>query len=248
MANRTINAHYDEANAILKMFVEYVDNNDLIFSYINSIAVDDFDEGQEVKEVLSSYGRAILNTGSNDEEEIVYTYKMLKYIVENGIPVTGIGMAYGDSNKYQDMVKGFGVRVVLPFVYHIESYLTDIAIDMGFDEETKYMITNHGGQVNIAKGQATINATQNNGINFEELDRLVVNIKTLLTTEIALIEREIINDTVEVLQTELRKENPKKGFIKTAISGLEGILPKIPEAVKLTTAIISLIQLAKTAF
>lgn len=167
---------------------------------------------KEVDEVLSSYGRVIFSTGSCAEEEIVYTYRILKYMVEQKVSITSIGMSYGHSTKFQDMVKGFGERVVLPFVNHIESYLTDIAIDMGFDEETKYMISINGGQVNIAKDHATINATQNNSINTDELDKLVQSIKSLLTDEIAPEEQEIINDNIEVLQEELKKKRIlKKG-------------------------------------
>lgn len=244
IANRTINAHYQEAEAILKMFIDYIDDNHLIYSYIDSIFVDDFDVANEVKEVLSSDGRSIFSTGSNAEEEIVYTYKILKYMVEQKVSVISVGMSYGHSNKYQDMVKGFGERVVLPFVNHIEAYLTDIAIDMGFDEETKYMISVHGGQVNIAKDQATINATQYNGINAKELDKLVQSIKTLMTDEISPEERQIINDNIEVLQEELKKENPKKGFVRTAIRSLQGVFPKIAGSVELTGAITSIIQFA----
>ncbi|MBZ9622972.1 hypothetical protein G9F71_008900 [Clostridium sp. FP2] len=244
IANRTINAHFEEANSILKMFIEYIDNNNLISSYINSIIVDDFDVAKEVSEVLSSYGRAIFNTGSCAEEEIVYTYRILKYMVEQKVRVTSVGMSYSHSNKYQDMVKGFGERVILAFVNHIESYLTEISIDMGYDEEEKYMITINGGQVNIAKDQSTINATQNNGVNPDELDKLVQIIKTMLVDGIEPEEREIINDNIEVIQEELKKDIPKKGFIKTAISGLQGVYPKISGAVQLTAAITNIIRFA----
>ena len=244
ISNRIINAHYEEADSILKMFLDYIDNNSLIFQYINSIKVDEFDIGKEIESVISSYGREILNTGSCVEEEIVYTYRILKYMEKNDIHITSL--SYGHSNNYQDMTKAFGQRVILPFVSHIESYLTEIAIDMGFDEESRYIITVHGGQVNIAKDQATINATQNNGINTKELDKLVDSIKALLTDEIPKEEKEIINDNVEVLQEEIKKENPKKGFIRTAISGLQGIFPKIAGAARLTAALTSIIQFAMT--
>lgn len=125
----------------------------------------------------------------------------------------------GNSTKYQDIVKGSADRVVLPFVNHIESYLTDIAIDMGFDEETKYVIIINVGQVNMAKDQATINTTQFNTIDTGELDRLVQSISLLTTDAVPYEEKEIIKDNIEVIQEELKKEIPKKGFVKTAISG-----------------------------
>lgn len=246
IANRTINANYQEIDSILKMFIDYIDNNHLISNYINSIIVDDFDVKKEVTEVVSSYGRAIFSTGSRVEEEIVYTYRILKYMVNNRISVISCGQSYSLSNQYQDMVKAFGERVILPFVNHIETYLTNIAIDMGFDEETKYMISIQGGQVNIAKDQATINANQYNGISTDELDTIVQKIKVLLNNGIPTEEREIINDNVDVIQEELKKECPKKGFIKTAIQGLQNIYPKIATAAELTAAVTSIIQFAMT--
>ncbi len=244
IASRLINTHYEEADGILKMFVDFIDNNYLILSYINSIIVEDFDVAKEVNEVASSYGRAFFYTGSSVEEEIVYTYKILKYMVVQKVSIRSIGMAYRHSGNFQDMVKGFGERVILPFANHIESYLTEIAIDMGYDEETKHVITINGGQVNIAKDQATIHAIQNNGINTGELDKLVQSIQSLLTDAIEPEIREIINDNIDVLQEELKKENPKKGFIKTAIGGLQSVYPKIAGAVELTAAITSIIQFA----
>ncbi|NLW46801.1 MAG: hypothetical protein GXY86_05650 [Firmicutes bacterium] len=244
IASRVINAHYDEVDSILKMFVDFIDENYLISTYINSIVVADFNIAKEVDEVASSYGRAFFNTGSSSDEEIKYTYIILKHIVTQRVPIRSISMAYSSSNKYQDTVKGFGERLILPFVNHIVTYLTAIAIDMGYDEETKYVITINGGQVNIAKDQATIHAIQNNGINTNELDKLVQSIKRLLTDAITPEIREIINDNVAVLQEELKKENPKKGFIKTAIGGLQSIYPKIAGAVELTADITSIIQFA----
>lgn len=72
IANRTINAHFEEADAILKMFIDYIDNNQLISSYINSINVNEINVEKEVVEVLAGYGRVIFNTGSCADEEIVY--------------------------------------------------------------------------------------------------------------------------------------------------------------------------------
>lgn len=244
ISNRTIHAHFQEVDSIIHMFIDYIHNNSLILSYINSISIEDFDVAKETQEVLSSYGRAIFYTGSSAEEEIAYTYKILKHLSEQEIRIVNIAGGYAHSTKYQDMVKGFGERVVLPFVNHIETYLTDIAIDMGFDEEEKYMISINGGQVNIAKDQATINATQYNGINASELEKLIQCVKSSMTDSITLDVREIINDNIEVLGEELRKENPKKGFIKTAISGLQGIIPKVVESIELTAAITSIIQFA----
>lgn len=244
VASRTINAHYEEINNILKMFISFIDDSELISSYIRSIDVDKMNIENEVNEVLESYGRIIFDTGKCPDEEIVYTYRILKYLVEKKVDIISISMGYGDSNKYQDKVKGFGTRVILPFANYIESYLCDIFTDMGFDEEGNFMITVKGGQVNIAKDKATINANQYNNIDLTELNKLTGEIKGLLTEKISPQEREFIRDNVEAIEEELKKENPKRGLIKTAIKGLEDSLPRIVKSVELTGAITSIIQFA----
>lgn len=64
------------------------------------------------------------------------------------------------------MVKMFSQRTLLPFANQIDAYIMDIAIDMGYDEEEKFMINVNGGQaqVNIANDSSIINSTQNNKI------------------------------------------------------------------------------------
>jgi hypothetical protein len=57
-------------------------------------------------------------------------------------------------------------RVLLVLIGNIEDYLTKVGIDMGLDENVVWNVC--GGQVNVASGNATINATQNNGINADD--------------------------------------------------------------------------------
>lgn len=235
IANRTINVHYQEFNSILNMLLDYIDSTKIISDYINSIVVEDMDVDNEVGEVIGSYGRVIFKTGTNADEEIVYTYRILKYLNENNIAIQSFGSSYSHSNKFQDMAKGFGYRVILPFINHIEDYLTEIAIDMGFDEEAKYMINVNSGQaqVNIANDNSTITSTQTNNIYGEELDNLILSIKSLLNDDIPQDEKELINDNIDIVQEELKKDNPKKGFLKVAWSGIETTMEKIPQAVSL---------------
>ncbi len=82
--------------------------------------------------------------------------------------------------------------------------------------------------------------------NLLELDDIVKTIKqTLRDSDIEDESREIINDNVDVIHEQLKNNNPKKGFIKTAISGLQGIYPKIEDSVKLASSIMAIIKLAK---
>lgn len=235
-ANRVINAHYDEFDSILKMFLKHIDKTPLIYNYINSfdIVCSDQDLSTQVQDVVESYGAKYFYTGETIEEELIYTYKLLKYLNQSDMHVTYYGQAYG-GRQYQEITKNFATRVVLPFVNHIEDYLTEIAIEMGYDEEAKFMININGGQaqVNISKDNSTLEAHQTNNIQGAELETIVASIKALLTDEISESNKEIINDNVDVIQEELKKENPKRGFLKTAWNGIETTIKNIPDAVQL---------------
>lgn len=245
-ASRAINSYFEEFDNTLRMFINYIDDTAIINEYINNLNVPEINVEQEFNRIQKGFSREVLNTGSSVEEETVYIYKFLKYLVDNNISVFTICSAYSFSHKYNDMVSDFGKRVVLPFVNNIENYLTDISIDMGFDENEKYIITVHGGQVNIARGKSTINATQHNSsINIEELERLVEVIKQLTNAVLSSEDKETITDCTEVIEEELKKDNPKKGIIRTAITGLKGIFPKISDSIELTAAITNIIEFAK---
>lgn len=73
--------------------------------------------------------------------------------------------------------------------------------------------TVHGGQINIASGNATINATQNNGVSTSELDDILNGI----TENLSKLEKEDANemaDIVEMAREELAKPEPKAGRLR----------------------------------
>ena len=114
---------------------------------------------------------------------------------------------------------------------------------MGLDENTNFFITNNGGQVNIARDESTINATQNN---YSHFDKLVNEIKDNIDIiEDTNLRNEII-DNVEWLQEEIKKEKPKKGVINAVMDSLKNILPKIPTAIEVTAAITEIITFIST--
>ncbi len=107
-------------------------------------------------------------------------------------------------------------------IRHIEDYLTKIGIDMGIDEKTKYSITVNNGQVNLASDNSTINANQlNNGIDLQILKALVNNVKNEMSCNEE--DAQIINDSIEVIETELAQPTPKKNLLRIALSGIKTI-------------------------
>jgi len=76
---------------------------------------------------------------------------------------------------------------------------------------------------NVQLQQGIHNELSISNPNISELEQLIENL--LKTTNDSFLAEEIesIHDNVEVIREELSKSAPKKGFIKTALSGLKAI-------------------------
>lgn len=138
----------------------------------------------------------------------------MKYINENiAVPYRSFFSIYGE-RKWQDNVKQFNDRVVLVLINNINDYLTGIGIDMGFDENIVWNV--NGGQVNIASGNAIINATQNNGLNNAELESIIKNILDNVSG-LGKEDADTIIDSVEMIREEIMKPEPKRNIISNGI-------------------------------
>lgn len=242
-SSRLLQSNFDSFYNDLDRFIRYIENQSIIMEYINSYKIEGYDMKKEIDELKEAFGRAIFDIGSNEEEEVFIVYSILRYILENKISINILlGYASG-SKKYDDMIKNFNNRVSLILIGHIESYITKLMIKMGYDEDVKYVINIGGnGQVNISKDSSELNAVQNNN-DISELENLVSDIKQLLqknNLDKQLIQN--VEDNIDVVNEELRKDNPKKGFLRVALNGLEEALPKIKGSIELTAAITSIIQ------
>ena len=238
ISNRLLQADFQDYNAVLLKFINFIKSNDLIYEYILSCGECQQDLEKEFKEVMGSYGRAIFSLGSLDEEEVRNVFSILCYIVENDIEIYyGVVLGYSSSKKYQDKVKGFNDRVVMVLIHHIERYLTKIGIDMGIDEKVTYSITVENGQVNIANDNSTINATSTiSTINTKELNELIEAIKDN-ARGLSKEEEQTIASSLDVIKEELKSPNPRKSFLKTAILGLKTIKHTAEFAAAVTTLI-----------
>ena len=206
IANRLITCNHQTGMALLKKFMAYIDENEIISEYIKQyVNPDDFEPVES--------GTCFSSMGDTKQEEISYTYQYLKYAVENYHSFYH-DMAFRYAREANDAVKEFCNRIVLPFVNYIEGYLTEIGIQMGYDEDK---------QVNVANDNATVHATQSNGINVSQLESIISDIMKHMPTDITQEEQEQISDSVEVIRAEVQSASPRKGFIKTALKGLQAI-------------------------
>lgn len=236
LASRVLNARFNEVNSIIRMFTDYIDNAPIINEYIQSVFVEYPDLQGEIEQVSGSYGRLVLSTGDTPEQEVSWIYQILKFISDNpSVRTYELGWGYTSSKKYQDMVKEFGNRVVMPFVDGINIYLSDISTDMGYDEESKFMINISGGQaqVNISNDNSTLNATQNIQINQSEIDNVVSELKANLEKELVDNEtmKNLLISQIKLIESETVEEKPKKEVLKTAIGTIQTLLKTVPLAV-----------------
>lgn len=253
LATRVINSTTDSINLSIKMFISYIDETPIIIEYIQSILVIDENLEQDILEVSRSYGRLGLNTGETPSEEVSSVYQILKYIGQNpSIQTYALGRCYASSTKYQDMIKEFVNHLVMPFVNEINRYLADIATDMGYDEEIKFMITVNGGQsqLNIANDNSTINATQNIQLNRSEVIDVTAELKKNIEKELADNEtiKGILLAQLELIKSESTEEEPKKSVLKTAIDTITTILKTVPSAITATKSAIELYGLISPLF
>lgn len=234
IGSRLIRSSYGEFLPVLRKFIGHINSTDLINEYVSSCKRENFDMNTQMHEVKNGNGRYTFDLGYTDEEEVYTIYNVLEYIVANGFDLYSIGRAYSSETSYNNIIKDFNSKISLILINHISSFLTKIGIEMGFDEEVSYMITNNGGQVNISKDMSTLNAVQNIGAKSDELVNLVSEInKLLVSSSIPKKDREEIKDSIETVQSELQNSAPKSGLIRTCVKGLEACITGIPNAIEL---------------
>ena len=237
-ANRLLQADFEDYTSVLAKFLNYINKTPIIIDFIKDCGECDWNLVDEVKEVQSSYGRAIFSTGDTDEEEIRNVYSTLHYLVEtNNSIYHGVAMGYAHSNKYQDMIKGFNDRFVMVLIRHIERYLTKVGIDMGVDEKIVYNVTVENGQAIIATDGSTVNATNQVGTNGDELAKLIAAVQAT-TGGLSPEDKEAVTESLEVIAAEASAEKPKKSMLRTAFATLN----TVKGVAEFATAVAALIQ------
>lgn len=217
VANRLITCNYYTGMDLLKKFIAYIDGNEIISEYIQGyVDKDDFTPPE--------MGQCIISTGNTKQEEISFTYQYLRYCIEN-YNCFYSDMAFGYGRDTESSINEFCNRIVLPFVNYIEGYLTEIGIRMGYDEDKKFMINVNGGvvQVNLANDNASINASQDSGLNMAELEHIISNVKSNIPSGMSEKERSDVIESIDAIKEEIHKKYPRRGFVNLALKGLLAI-------------------------
>lgn len=146
IVNRLLNCNQENGMSLLKRFLAFIDTNEIISDFVKAhINIEDFKPVRK--------GTAFMSMGDTKQEEISNTYQYLKYATENFS-----SFYYDITRSYaitvENSVREFMNRIILPFVYYIETFLTEIAVNMGSDEDTKYAVSVVGGAPQVVPAGA----------------------------------------------------------------------------------------------
>ena len=119
LSNRLMQADFNDYNDVLKKYIRFLANTELINDFIVSCGECDQNMEQEFKEVQT--GHAIFCIGESTEDEVRNIFAILKHVADNNINVHyGIGMSHSHSTKFQEILKDFNNRVTFVLIRNIE--------------------------------------------------------------------------------------------------------------------------------
>lgn len=242
LASNVMNSYCEEQNANLTELIIYCKQTPLIYEYLQRLAYDIDGLDNLLNAINNSYGREALDLGTNSDNRTYLLYKAFSYITENELKTYNFGWYYAHSNKYQDMAKAFGDRLVYPFAVEIENYMKDIATDMGYDDNNSLYninVNSTGVQVNIAEHGSTIKADQKNKLNSEEIVKAIQEVRNLIKK----IENEdtktVLNQNLDTIKNEINQKQPKKDVLISCLKNMQfiatsiALLPDLSQGIKM---------------
>lgn len=243
VSNRLLQSSYDNYLDDLRRFCNYIEANELIMEYINSCGGYNSEMESLLDECLHQGVKIQFSLYEDVETSEIYSY--LKVICNRDydrLPY-GIILPYSSSHKFADMLKEFNHCVVLALINHISDYLKKVGIEMGVDDNVTYNI--NGQQVNIANDNANITAIQNNnGINADELHKLIETMKSDLNPNLSPEDRADAEESIDIIESELKSDNPDEQKVKSQFK----LLKRLDVGVKFASACCSLLTFADKIF
>ena len=243
-SNRLLRCDIDDYIDVLKKFLNYIDSTELIKDYIDSCGEHDQNMQETFKEVINSYGKYVFGLG-NTVEEVVSVYDILKYMSETYTSIPrNILLVYSRADSFQGRLKDFNDRIVMVLIRHIEAFLTEVGIDMGLDDNIVYNISTDSGQINISNDNSTLNAVQNHGIDTNELSKLILEMRNALDENLTVKDKEEANDSIDIIENELKSNHPDEKNVKTHFK----FLKKIDSGVKFINSCLALVTFADKVY
>ena len=228
---------------VICKFIQHIDSVGIISNFINDCGGYNSELEEDIEKLCQDTSYNLTLSGS-DEDEVTTVYTLLKFITVHykSFPLSLILM-YSSSSAYADKIQEFNNRIVRVLIGHIENYLKEVGIKMGLDNNNTYNI--NGNQVVVANDNATVTAVQNNnGINANELHKLIEAMKSELNTELSPEDKADAEESIDIIETELESGNPDQQKIRSQFK----LLSRIDSGVKFASAVASLLTFADKVF
>lgn len=234
-ASVLLRSNWSDSPRPIARFLSIIESDETISAYLEDCVDNHIPQGFTASEELDAVSRQMGSTFGPfsvvPEEESAQVYLILKELVERNIQGHSM-LFYGYANgskKYADMYKGFLDGVAQKLISNVEGYLRLAGIEMGLVGTSGHVTNNFHGpvgsaQINQSSGDAVIYATQNNGIDAQELNELLNGVLIAAKNSLDDIEAlEDIEETLESIRDQMASNKPKRGIIRGAVSFLRGI-------------------------
>lgn len=241
VGNRLLQSVVDDFPQDLKIFLSFIDSQNLIKEYIYSCGEPNADLKAVVSEVAGSYGRVTFRFGDTVESEVIGVYDLLKYLDSVDCrPIRGVITSYASGSKhYDDMLRNFNSRITALLINHIDDYLTDVGIKMGTDENKTFNINVQDGgiaQLNIAQDNGTVTAQQKNTAEILALKKAIKDLRDN-AIDLSDEDRDEVFECTDIIEEEMTSGKPKKSVVRIAYENMKSIASKVPQAVEFAAAI-----------
>ncbi len=227
IASRLINSDWEDADANLVRFLNFIDSDPIISDFIARHNHQEFD----ISSIRAERGyHEPYPVPTDTSGEIAFTYQLLKSAIRGYMPYLDLSRGYGTGTKHRDHVAAFNQRVVRPFVSHITRYLRSLMDEAGpQDSDTTSVHIQSVQQFNLAQGNSRIYAV--NLADAQDLANAAQRFLGLLAQEdLPEDKRQELTEIAAFALEESNSTRPKRSLLKT----LGGNLTSLMGNVKLT--------------
>jgi hypothetical protein len=128
------------------------------------------------------------------------------------------------------------------YIGEIENIISQSTMNESTRKNNRVSITaGDHSQINVASDDATIHATQNNNIDWKTLHKLLDAVKDAATNGMTPEDQKTVSESLEVIENEVKRDDPHKSLLKTALKGLQAVMGTL-EFVAAVTALINFVQ------
>lgn len=211
----------------LNQFKYFCDNNTIIADILQPIKDTDFNTTEWFNRVTEQQSSMV---GSGNFALPIGTLEPLKVIYDllwdDDSYNLCISLIYSTmfTEKYDDMIILFHENLTIKLIRYIDSKLSDKINSHESPLKTATTYNNYiYGSANVAQGSS--NVTQHLNINVSEVSNLISEFRKCISTstELSPEEQEDALETIDLIEEETKRENPKESRIKKFIDTLPAI-------------------------